>query len=428
MEADYSMALTLLLKYPAPEPPNGPQTFVEDALHLRKNFNQSGGAYIITKYSGRAPTPSSTNSRPVTPAGRTLSPKSKGSRKLSPLPSPARFLQQQGGVEALLQGAAKNVYERGERLGINKAVRDAVGEVKKNLQGVSPSGSIRGQDGSSRWSLDEGRAIPGARKTIASMEERNKQLAHMLQEALDEFRKIQLATPETNVDGKLSETIDLAIAKVQFVQVYLEDSSIPLPPDSRDAGHNPSSPAVPKLIQPEPSSQEFSAEEQGSSVALVTQAETLPEAAASKLDSPRLQLGLEIDDPSDAPVTINTPSSSAMLVESPADLLTIPERPRAPVPTRSSLAQSSFAWMLEPDEPPTSSIKSSSPKSSSPFLTSGKPVRTGPNREKTAFLFGDEAEDILDPISIPKAKMNSISQEDPETDFVLGTMRRKKST
>lgn len=417
----------MLLKYPAPEPPHGPQTFVEDALYLKKNFNESGGAHIITKYSGRAPIPVLSSSRPVTPATRTLSPESKDSRKRSPLPSPARFLQQQGGVEALLQGAAKNVYERGERLGINKAVRDAVGEVKKNLQGVSPSASSRNPDSFTRWSLDEGRNVQGARKTTASMEQRNKQLAHMLQEALDEFRKVQLATPETKVDGKLSETIDLAIAKVQFVQVYLEDSSIPLPPQSRVPDLEPDSPVVPKLVTPGPSSQQLSIDDQGPPELSVTQAKTPPQAAASKPDSSITQTGLDVDSSDTATITTNVSSSSAMLAESSAESLKIPDRPRAPVPTRSSLAQSSFAWMLEPDEPPTSSARSSSPKSSSPFMASGKPLRSGPNREKTAFLFGDEADDILDPVpsTVPRPKKNSV-QEDPETDFVLGTLRGKK--
>ena len=156
IEANYSFALMLLLKYPAPESPGGPQTFVDDATYLRDNFSAAGGAKIISKYSGKAPPLLSSDSRPSTPLGQTLGHKRNISRTKSPLPSPARFLQQQGGVEALFQGAAKGVFDRGERLGINKAVRDAVGEVKKNMQGLQTSRNSstkrRPSDGM-RWSL-----------------------------------------------------------------------------------------------------------------------------------------------------------------------------------------------------------------------------------------------------------------------------------
>jgi hypothetical protein len=37
----------------------------------------------------------------------------------------------------LFQGAAKGLLDRGEKLGINQAVRDAVGEAKKNVSGIS---------------------------------------------------------------------------------------------------------------------------------------------------------------------------------------------------------------------------------------------------------------------------------------------------
>ena len=42
IEADNSTALGLLLRYPVPELPQSPQTFVEDAIYLRQNLNVDG--------------------------------------------------------------------------------------------------------------------------------------------------------------------------------------------------------------------------------------------------------------------------------------------------------------------------------------------------------------------------------------------------
>lgn len=132
MESNYSFALMLLLKYPPPSSPNGPKTFVDDATFLRDNFTATGGAALIKKYSDRSPPVYSSSSPPSTPLAQAASPRQKLSRTKSPLPSPARFLQQQG-VGDLFQGAARGLLDRGERLGINQAVRGAVEEAKKNV-------------------------------------------------------------------------------------------------------------------------------------------------------------------------------------------------------------------------------------------------------------------------------------------------------
>jgi TBC1 domain family protein 5 len=87
----------------------------------------------------------------------------------------------------------------------------------------------------------------------------------------------------------------------------------------------------------------------------------------------------------------STSPSSSTPSESSGGGLAIPARPRAPIPTRSTLAQSSFAFMLEPDESSVTTAKSSSPKASSPFLASGKRPLSSGSREK-AFLFGGESE------------------------------------
>ncbi|CAG8018657.1 unnamed protein product [Penicillium nalgiovense] len=52
--ADYTTALTLLLRYPSPQPHTS-QTFVHDTLYLEQNPTADRGSFIISKYSGRPP-------------------------------------------------------------------------------------------------------------------------------------------------------------------------------------------------------------------------------------------------------------------------------------------------------------------------------------------------------------------------------------
>lgn len=393
LDADYSVALTLLLNYPPPELPQGPETFVEDALYLRDNLNMSSGAKIITKYSGKAPILSLSTSRPTIPAGQVKpnSAEQKFSRRRSPLPSPARFLQHQGGVEALLHGAAKGVFERGERLGINQAVRDAVSEVKKNMHNRSPGPSelSRTASGSTRWSLDEGRALPFVGKSMAALEARNKELARLMGEALEDLRKF----PEP-IGSTAATSESAAIEKLQVIQLCLEDSNLPLPSDSS------SDPITPKIagkkeqqadmlqmndaakIFQAPSTVDIARFPEGNSLELSTSLPMLP-------DHESMISTYHVDESS--PIKLKSSLTQSLGVA--AEDLTTAEQPAAIMATRSTLAQSSFAWMLEPDEQSASSGSSLSPKGPAPFSPSGRKLTMNATREKTAFLFGDEVDD-----------------------------------
>lgn len=403
--------MTLLLKYPVPDIPHGPQTFVEDAIYLRENFNPAGARKIITSYSGRAPQHYASTSRPATPSGAALSLDQRMSWRRSPIPSPARFLQNQGGVEALLQGAARGVFERGERLGINKAVRDAVGEVKKNMQNLqTPSPpSIRRSPDVMRRSLDESRAVFSARKTVASMEQRNKQLSQMLDDALNDLRR--LSAVEIDATSKSTDAIDLAIAKLQFVQVYLEDSSMPLPTEpsqntsAAKSSRNSTTESKPIQTNNDP----LLDSENKDSLAYST----------SNVDDTPQAKGIEAPEAPEASNPSTPRSSSTTPSESSGGVLAIPARPRAPIPTRSKLAQSSFAFMLEPDESSVTSAKYSSPKASTPFLASGKRPLSGGSREK-AFLFGGDAEDG------EQSPWNLSQHSSTNQEYNLGTIKSSK--
>lgn len=330
----------LLLKYP-PEILQEPQTFVEDAIYLRDNLNTAAGAKLVTKYSGKSPVSSSTTSAAGTPAGEEGpdSAERRFSRRKSPFPSSARFLHQQGGVDNLLKG----VYKRGERLGINQVVRDAVGEVKRNIHSPDPLASS--QKDSKHWSADSGIALPRRNKPLSALEARNKCLARLMNDALDDLR--ESSTP----------TSSAAIDRLQLIQVYLEDSSLPIPPESLDASTSPQASEM-KAEQADPP--QIITTDDGSMVA--------PRISENRRSSKDESTEEDLE---------NGNKSKA-----------IPQRPAPTIPTRSTLAQSSFAWMLEPDEQLATPSSSPSPRTAVPDIR--RPVSA--SREKAAFLFGDESD------------------------------------
>ncbi|KAJ1305037.1 hypothetical protein OPQ81_000077 [Rhizoctonia solani] len=136
-----------------------------------------------------------------------------------PLSSPGRFISQRGGVEALFQGAAKNVIERGEKLGINQAVRDAMGEIRRNMQDLRVSSGNNSRSNTPTASqqtlfANGVLASPGGLQapTAAMLEQRNKQLAMLLDEAITSLKALAAGNLEGDKDKNL-ETVEMAAAK-----------------------------------------------------------------------------------------------------------------------------------------------------------------------------------------------------------------------
>ncbi|KAI0603025.1 rab-GTPase-TBC domain-containing protein [Biscogniauxia sp. FL1348] len=408
LNADYTVALQLLLKYPLPKAPYGPHTFIDDAIYLRDHLDSHGGNALITKYTGKSPSLSTADSRPDTPGsfGPSLRRKVAGAR--SPL-SPSRFRPPPGGVEALFQGAAKGVLERGEKLGINQAVRDAMVEIRRNVQ-------------EAKSSMKSGRDLfsePGpnaAIQAVAMMDQRNKRLAAMLDESVTTLKALAMSDLEDKED--MQGRLGVAAAKIQFIKVYLEDSTMDLPDESIDSNpyHATDLATEVKKINAEAPSDEVTAV---ASLNVPTKADTpdpddttsTPKAPSPSPD-PAPSTSTTTREPHQKAGTGSTAAAAAAAAAandplgasssvSPRTQPPKAERP-LPIPTRSSLAQSSFAWMLEPNEP-ASSLPLSSPSSFSktpPASSSGSQRHKRPssnaNRERTAFLFGDDGPSVPD--------------------------------
>ncbi|KAG6027809.1 hypothetical protein E4U41_000830 [Claviceps citrina] len=352
LEADYSGCLQLLLKYPGPEQPHGPHTFVDDAAYLRNHLDRTGGSSLIMKYTGKMPEPAknkkaSSRSRN---GGRTAR---------SRLTSPSRFMQQQPSMETLLQGAAKSanrMLEKGEKLGINQAVRDAMGEIRRNVQSFN---EVR-QAQRSPTSVLSGES---AAMALAAMQRRNKQLASLLRETVANLKTVTVA--ESDNQATSLELIEMAAAKIQFVQIYLEDSSLEVPTFPTAAGGSAAIPALPQQKEEQATMGPVDSAEETSKGSTTNAEDETDTGTEDKQPDPGLP---------DAPGSVDTGTQI---------------RPAA-VPTRSTLAQSSFAWMLEPDQPRPP--RGASDKGSRRLATlHRKRASNNMRREQNAFLFGEGA-------------------------------------
>ncbi|EMD00564.1 hypothetical protein BAUCODRAFT_173922 [Baudoinia panamericana UAMH 10762] len=249
LDADYNSALTLLLRYPEPAREHPAQCFALDALYLREHFDLEGSGYIVLKYSGRplmprkgAVTPPALQRNITAFSGiPTAAVTSKPPRPVASRTSSSRPRN----FEALLQSTARNIYARGERLGTG--LRSAVDEVHKRAQEIRETPTPSSLQARARTG-------PGALYArVKALEQRNRHLAVLLEGAVSQLWEYQKAV---SADGSLAvanrhnekqqdndntttlqateystdvEKLSLAIARVQFVQVYLDDPSLPLP-------------------------------------------------------------------------------------------------------------------------------------------------------------------------------------------------------
>ncbi|KAF2237175.1 RabGAP/TBC [Viridothelium virens] len=409
-EADYSTALTLLLRYPEPSDAQGARTFVSDAIFLKSHFHSDGGSHIVHKHTGRhlplvsqAGTVSASPDIPVfTVSKRSRSPPKTAKRSSQPVG--------QVGLEGLLQDAARGVFKRGEKWGVNQAVRDAVGEVRKNVQGLQAArGSPRGK---SSESTEASKNPEKLLRKISRLEERNRTLAKMLEGAVAELWNHQKSVTETKEsEGDSVNALSMAIARVQFVQVYLEDSSMKLPEDDTQIAKPPSDKEPPNqtdVAQQNSAESKLDRDLDDDSSAL----EKPPTPAAKSSDPERP----DPDPPQThhrqkskpTPVTTSShsppppPSANTHPATAPSTQPSFPPSQSQfsasssppPAPTnlnasRPSLAQSSFSWMLGSASDDSGARRASSFISASPFPAERRRMHAAGN-SRTDFLFGDE--------------------------------------
>lgn len=404
IETDVENVLPLLLRYPELPLDTSAATFVADAVHLRSRLDSTAGAHIIEKYSNRSP-PVVRVTSPLPEVADTESHNAQYAmphRTFSPFATPSRILQDSGGLEAVLQDAARGVYSRGERWGVNKAVRDAVGEVRKNVQTLQIRSGT--PSGSARVSTEPAQHEPPALSSSADLllrlnelEARNKALAKMLQSATHDLWKQQDDVP---ADDDKTKLFNMAVASVQLVQVYLEDSSLQLPVEEAIVRSQPAKTDTEssrnKLIEENTNTKP--AKDQLPSPDTVKTGSQQSKASAPRQVTPTPTIPATRRVKRAPSTSVNADSSAA------PGLSSIDQSSASKASPRPSL-QSSYSWMLGQDEkaagasrslPASRSLFGDSPyANSSPYATSS-PFEGGSTRGTRAsagFLFGD-AQDL----------------------------------
>ena len=285
------------------------------------------------------------------------------------------------------------MIERGERLGINQAVRDAMVEIRRNVT------EARSNMKTQRDVYPDPRSATTAMRGLAAMEKRNTQLALMLEDTVSKLKT--LAKSPIDDQEKHREELEIAAAKAQFVKVYLEDSTMDLPEQTP--------PLNPQAATDHEDSAASSATLSEAVAALdLNKSKASESPSAPSPSQPATSASSNLPQADAGPTADTDPLGSGIATA--AVQQSVRSRPQAPTPTRASLAQSSFSWMLEPDEPAsasaslsTSAARQRSPRgtsSTSGTRTQVHPHRKRPsanaNRERTAFLFGEVPLDEAD--------------------------------
>ncbi|KAK7547034.1 rab-GTPase-TBC domain-containing protein [Phyllosticta citricarpa] len=437
LESDDNMCIATLLRYPSPDPDHLPRTFVQDATALKQKLNVQTASGIIFKYSGRLPM---TQDRPDTPQHDRLS---TPDRAKSPLRQMFRPMSPSGGIEAMLQGAARDLHRTGERWGFNKAVRDAVGDFRRNFQDFQP-----GRNPTNFKSLIRGEFNMPAEsdvllQKIAALDQRNKQLSKMLEAGVADLWSCQKEAMEGRGSEKQAvDALGMAIARIQVMQVYLEDSSIPLPdePTAEEKLTSTQTPVAPKAPAEE-SDNPPDPPAESSRMGLISRAALLSGEKASA-SSPTTRSATPT-----LALRSSAASASAENLSSSAPTQSSPLKPPAAPRPRPSIASSSFSWMLggEPEQTPASSFAAASscssfqpvekrerrrnkPPSSKPSSISSKKeigVKGAGNEDRNSFLFGDDDDEFMGPLGNPgggKGKAKGSNNDVYNLDEVPGSV------
>ena len=324
LDADYSGALSILLRYPSPEP-HSPQAFVQDALYLEQNPTAERGGFLIAKYSGRPPESPLTHSRSlVRPAmtSRLWEEFKRRSESTSPISASARNSPKS--LETLLQDVSQGIQRRTEAWGVAKAVRGAVTEARRNMptmnyDAASRLGATRSEP-SSTAAQESTTAELGLQTRLDRLQERNQELASTLSEALKDLRE-QLGSRDDS-GASPNESVKGALDRIESVKKCLADSIVPA---AASANSNAPRPDVARSDSPQ-------------SPAPVTDPAHPPKSPSVSEPLPRSPPVVNMPNLSTGRATKRPDAQTDGLVSSGR------ERPRSVV--RPSLSDAGFSWML----------------------------------------------------------------------------------
>ncbi|KAI5307801.1 hypothetical protein KEM55_007382 [Ascosphaera atra] len=312
--------------------------------------------------------------------------------------------------------------------GVAKAVKGAVGEARRNFNAAGQHGSVGGtvsQFRRSGNSIASGLspsnpnafAMSELNKKVFALENRSKALGAMLSGVLSEFKAAQRKQQEeaekkekggekgekegAGTEAKpdaMTQATDLLLAKVQFVQVYLEDPTIPIG-DADTLGPDTGSPftvAGSEWDKLSPRSNSVAIDSPNDPFVLAAES---PENLArrspgiglsketSRTSEPRNVSNLDGSTDTKSPIKSPSPSTPAK------DHRSRPSQTRPVSHTRAPLSESPFSWMLgeSKDTRPGGFSPLHTPSRSVAGSTSASPAMASPSAERRRHgsLFGD---------------------------------------
>lgn len=337
-------------------------------MYLRDNLNLDGGDHIIMKYSLRSPETTVTRKVPKKiKRARTAEQdaahdaiRTHQERREAKERKAARGSDQKG-IDEILHETAKGLYIQGEKWGVNRAIRGAVQGLQVGQ--VTP----RRTSGRTRLSLDnrqrsEDLSTGKLLARIEALEQRNRSLAELLGNAMYEFTA---AHDSTKVSDAANDHLNLAVAKVQFVQVYLENPGMPILPHDRDGRRSPSNENLGLKVPPQDTPKLDRDQEHTSLDGTDDRSGTAKDEKSA--NSTSISAGQQ-----HVLVPLSTPPTNPQ--KSPSE--SRPVQDPLSLSPRPTLAQSPYSWMLGEDKPKMSFIPhaSISPTASDMLAVQSKPV------------------------------------------------------
>lgn len=237
IDADYTTAITTLSRFSLSAEDTS-RAVMYDALSLVQERSPANGAMIIDRRTGKAPHVRSTLDSAATP-------NSKHQRLRSPNTSPsstsqARFSTPQRQLEGLFANVTTNFGKNADWgvQNVSKAIRGAVGEVKRNVEHFQAQAQQVAHARAATFSVPQPVIIKNddhqdVDEQLQALRERNRALGKMLEQAQESLRSWKAAKAPAAGVAQLNSSEDVfntALAKIQFVSVYLADEEIPLPP------------------------------------------------------------------------------------------------------------------------------------------------------------------------------------------------------
>lgn len=442
MNSDTNTALTLLLRYPPLSSDSKPLSLLFDARALRTSPTAEIGASIIQSRTSRRP---STIDRPLTPDHRARSPFAYSAS------SPA-------GLETLLSDAARGVLSRSERWGLNQAVRDVVGEVRRGVQrGITASASgstspapgprYRRHGSHSKSKSETHSAIAAsAFRRMNELEERNRKLASMMEGAVTDLWGVheRLAEKSDAQDDKERkkeiESLSAAVARLQFVQAFLKDVTLPLPEEPTQQDNSKEEiPMVPDNITESMSigHQVKRKDNNSSTRSRSTSKDPIQPSHPPRSTTPLLYPNFTIQSqpPTHSKNISTSPHTKASLVAPqpkrssaislthndpppPASITIVPPPvPSSPTPSpnpRPRLTESSFSWMLTADANGNSFSRATpfTPHEKRNQATSTSVNNAVKAKAGKGFLFGEDSDGEIAELDIRRGSGSSTKAKD----------------